>query len=812
MHDRIRSHRAPRCRLLFPVCLGVAVFLGAACSAPSSESDATMQSFEVPGLTEAATISVDRWGVPHIRANSEADLFFAQGFNAARDRLWQLDLWKRRGEGLLSEAFGPAFLSKDRAARLLLYRGDMYTEWLSYGAGTKRIVSSFAAGINAFIDLSEQQPDLLPPEFEELGYRPSRWTPESVVRIRSSGLVRNAASEARRARAMAVFGPEVLDVRDVLLPEHRAEVPEGLDLSVFAEDVLENYRLGTGAVDFEQLLRVARAGEPEDLTSRLASAELMRAEEVWQGSNNWAISPARSATGRPILADDPHRTVAVPSLRYLVHLTAPGLEVIGAGEPALPGISIGHNGTVAFGLTVFSIDQEDLYVYRTRDDGAYRYGDAWERPTVVRELVPVRGSDPEEIELRFTRHGPLLWQDDSGQAAVALRAAWLEPGMAPYLPGLELMRARDWQQFVDALDRWGAPSENQAYADVDGNIGWKPAGRWPVRPNWDGLLPVPGDGRYEWQGYRDMDALPFELNPERGFVATANENNLPEGFPLIAGYEWAADFRATRIREVLAESPAHSLSDSVVLQNDVVSLPARRILSALCGPALPADTPLCEWDGALDADSSNATLFETWLRSTLGPALLRRAAATAEMADALVSPDVRLTVRWVEEPVEAFGGTEAEAGQALAALARETLSSARQQLVERFGEDPENWAWGKVHRARLEHPLLERLGNRAAVPEVPRGGSGETVGNTVYRGASYDQLGGATFRMVLDVGEWDNSLANNAPGQSGVPGSEHYADLIEPWSRGEAFPLLYSQDRVDEATTLRIELRPVADP
>lgn len=811
MHHRFRRLRAVGRRLTPALCLALGALTSPGCTSPSTEGELETRAYDVPGLAEQATISVDRWGVPHIRAANEADLFFAQGFNAARDRLWQLDLWKRRGEGRLAEAFGPAFVPQDRAARLLLYRGDMYAEWLAYGSGTKRIVGSFVDGINAFIDLTESRPELLPPEFVELDYRPSRWTPEAVVRIRSSGLVRNASSEARRARALAVFGEEILRVRDVLVPEHRAKIPEGLDLSIFREDVLENYRLGTRSVDFEKLLRVARNGGAGELSARLASSELLRAEEVWQGSNNWAISPARTATGRPILADDPHRAVAVPSLRYLVHLTAPGLDVVGAGEPALPGISIGHNGTVAFGLTVFSIDQEDLYVYRTRNGSEYRYGDGWEPLRTVTESVPVRGAEAETVELRFTRHGPVIWQDESGGAAVALRAAWLEPGMAPYLPGLALMRARDWQQFVDALDRWGAPSENQAYADVEGNIGWKPAGRWPVREGWDGLLPVPGDGRYEWQGYRDMDALPEELNPERGFVATANEHNLPDGFAPVAGYEWAADFRVTRIREVLEASSSHSLADSVRLQNDVVSVPARRILGALCGSALPEDEVLCTWDASLDADSSTATLFEIWLRGHLGPALLRRAAATAEIAEALDSPDPRLTVRWVEQPEQIFTGSDEQASASLSALVVETLAAARRDIEERFGSDRDSWAWGKVHRARLEHPLHERLGQRAGVPEVPRGGSGETVGNTSYRSPSFDQLGGATFRMVLDVGSWDDSVANNSPGQSGVPGSDHYADLTVPWSRGEAFPLLYSKERVDEATTLRIELRPARE-
>ena len=221
--------------------------------------------------------------------------------------------------------------------------------------------------------------------------------------------------------------------------------------------------------------------------------------------------------------------MTLPSLRYLSHLSAPGFDVIGAGEPALPGISVGHNGHIAFGLTVFPVDQEDLYVYRTRPGHPleYWYQDRWEPMRVVREQIPVRDGPPDEVELAFTRHGPVIRAVPEKDAAFAVRAAWLEPGMAPYLGSVEYMRARNMEQFTAALNRWGAPGENQVYADTEGNIAWKAAGLTPIRPNWDGTLPVPGDGRYEWAGFYDMDELPAEVNPARGWIVTANEMNLP---------------------------------------------------------------------------------------------------------------------------------------------------------------------------------------------------------------------------------------------------------------------------------------------
>jgi len=417
-------------------------------------------------------------------------LFFAQGFNAARDRLWQIDLWRRRGLGLRSDVLGPSFVEKDRAARLFLYRGEMCSEWLAYGSDTKRVTTAFVSGVNEYVKLVREDRALLPEEFRLMRHLPSFWSPEDVARIRCHGLYQNLASEVERALVLRDFGPEVEALRKPLEPPRAVAVPEGLDLSLIPADVLRVYELATGPVEFAE-------GQPPHAKSL-------------EGSNNWAISPWRTTMGRPILANDPHRAQSVHSLRYAIHLSAPGMDVIGAGEPALPGVSIGHNGKIAFGLTVFSIDQEDLYVYETNpdDQSEYRYKGRWEPMEVERQLIPLKDGDPVEAELRFTRHGPVIYEDTEENVAFAVRAAWLEPDTAPYLGSVDYMHAEDWDGFLAAMNRWGAPGENQVYADTYGNIGWKPAGLVPRRPDWDGLMPVPGDGRYEWDGFLDADELP----------------------------------------------------------------------------------------------------------------------------------------------------------------------------------------------------------------------------------------------------------------------------------------------------------------
>ena len=315
------------------------------------------KTYVVSGIDDVTEIVVDEFGVPHIYAENHYDVFFAQGFNAARDRLWQIDLWKRRGLGQLSEILGEQYLEQDRAARMFVYRGDMYAEWLAYGNDAKLISESFTAGINAFVELAKVNPELMPVEFGLLGYQPSTWQADEVVRIRSNGLWRNVVSEVWRARLACEDKLDEAAQWRTLEPNWQTRVPAGLDPCVIPEDVLDNYLLAKAPVDFKL------EHTKKSLTS-LLSREVVRAHNQDVGSNNWVVSGARSNTGRPILADDPHRAHAIPSLRYVVHLNAPGINVIGAGEPALPGVSIGHNDKIAFGLTIFPIDQEDLYVYK----------------------------------------------------------------------------------------------------------------------------------------------------------------------------------------------------------------------------------------------------------------------------------------------------------------------------------------------------------------------------------------------------------------------------------------------------------------
>ncbi|WP_333778624.1 penicillin acylase family protein [Saccharopolyspora oryzae] len=771
---------------------GVGVMAGATADAAQNHEE-----YPVRGLRAPVEVIEDRYGVPHIYARNEDDLFFAQGFNAARERLFQIDLWRRRGLGRLAEVLGPTYVKQDRATRLFLYRGDMDAEWARYSPDAQHIATRFTDGINAYLDWLDANPEHLPPEFDKLGYGPARWDPADVVRIRSHGLTRNLTSEVERARVACAAGLDADEIRQGLQPDHRVEVPDGFDPCAVPGDVLKVFDLATRGVEFsEGWVRKS---------ARDAAAE---------GSNNWVVSGERTATGRPILANDPHRSYSAPSLRYLAHLSAPGLDVIGAGEPALPGISIGHNGTVAFGLTIFPVDQEDLYVYQLdpADHRRYRYRDGWESMTVLSEQVEVRGGAAQTVELVFTRHGPVIHVDEERNLAYAVRTAWLSPGMSPYFGSIAYMRARNFDEFTRAMRNWGAPTENQVYADVDGNIGWVPGGLAPKRVGFDGLLPVPGDGRFEWDGFYSGDDLPRQLNPAAGFIATANQFNLPSEYQgLGLGYEWTNPFRHQRITEVLSQQRRHTVADSQELQNDQLSIPARRLLALLSdvdsGEAdlRRALRMLRRWDAVESADSGAAALFEVWLSKHLGPGFV--AAAVPKAAKIIDDPDTLVLLGELEKP-----GRWLPNAAARDRLLLDTLRSAYAEVRELLGRADPTWEWGNLQQSYFQHPASAAFceGERSHydVGPLPRGGSPDTVNQSAYRFSDFRQTAGPSFRMVLDVGDWDSSVAVNTPGQSGNPGDPHYRDLAEAWQNGEYFPLAYSRAAVERIAERRMLLLP----
>ncbi len=429
----------------------------------------------------------------------------------------------------------------------------------------------------------------------------------------------------------------------------------------------------------------------------------------------------------------------------------------------------------------------------------------------------MRDAAPVPVELEFSRHGPVIYVEAAKHRAFALRSAWLEPGTAVYLAALGYLKARSLAEFERAIDHWRTPSLNHLYADVHGTIAWLPAGLAPRRPNWDGLLPVPGDGRYEWAGFWPRGDLPRRVNPKEGYLTTSNEMNLPDGYPYAdrkLGFEWTAPWRHLRIDAVLAALPRVSLEDAERLQTDQLSLPARHIALAL--RELRSEDPdaraalalLARWDGTVSGDSAAAALYETWftrhLRIAAKNALLEPAAAAV-----IDAAHVDVVVDLIEHPEAWFVEHARERRDALVVA---SLAAAYRELLTHLGADTARWRWDALHYNLSEHPFAAAVDAteraRLNVGPFPAGGDPYVPSQSSYRAADFRDQSGPSVRVVMDVGNWDGSVAVNHPGQSGDPDDPHYRDLAELWRRGEYFPLLYSRAAVERATERTLRLVP----
>ncbi|HEX9782047.1 MAG TPA: penicillin acylase family protein, partial [Opitutaceae bacterium] len=526
-----------------------------------------------------------------------------------------------------------------------------------------------------------------------------------------------------------------------------------------------------------------------------------------EGSNNWVVAGSLSATGKPLLASDPHRPVMLPSLRYMVHLVGPGWNVIGSGEPALPGVAIGHNERAGWGFTIVPYDAADLFVETLDPEHPkrYRYNEQWLEMNVERERILVKGSEPVEVELKFTRNGPVIWEDPAAKRAVAIRWTGAEPGTAGYLGSLAIDRVENWDGFLEAMKAWKIPAENMVYADVDGNIGWIAAGLMPIREGYPGLLPMPGhNGKYDWKGFRAVGELPRRHNPKERYIATANHNILPSGYPHDLSFDWAAPYRFQRIDEVLRGGGKFTIEDFQRLQHDETSLPARQLIALL--EKLPEGGPpelaqarkmLAGWDKVLDRDSAAAALFEVWLKR-LPP----------RFVESQLPPESReLVSRNLAVPT--FLRMLSEAPEDLRKQVMiESLADSFREAKTLLGADSSAWRWGNLHTITFRHPLANTAARNSVFNRGPveRGGDGLTPNAT--SGPNFRQASGASYRHILDFADWDRSVFTSTPGQSGQPGSPHYDDLLPLWSEGKYAPLPYSREAVEKHTAHKLVLAP----
>ena len=745
----------------------------------------------------------DRWGVPHVYAQSQGDLFFIQGYLHAQDRLWQMDFHRRAGAGRLSELFGQRTLEADRFLRRVGLRRAAREESQGLEAESLSTISAYSRGVNAFL---ERHRSRLPMEFALLRFRPESWAPVDSLqgaKLMSWGLSLNWDVELFRARFLAELGPEAAARLEPPYPAgHPLTTPPG---SVQAES--PDYGAG-----MESALAAFTAGG---------------------FSNAWVVSGSRSHTGKPLLANDPHLMPQLPSPWYEMHLECPFFRVAGVSLAGAPGIVIGHNQHIAWGITASLVDTQDIFVERFSGDRPrqYEYRGEWHEAVSVQETIRVKGRRDHVVEeVLSTHHGPIIsWGQEGSGRAFALRSALLKPGQM-VKAALELGRARDWTEFRAALAHWAAPSVNFLYADVAGNIGYQLAGRTPRRPPGTGIVPLAGwTGDHEWGGFLAQEELPFSYNPAQGYIVNANNKMAEDGPAYIAG-EWVDGYRAKRIADLLLSKDKLDPADIQRMHLDTLSLPALELQRLLQG--VRASSPearwalerFLSWDGRVVPESMEAALYQALrlrlFRNLLAPLLGSR---VEDFFGTHVHPlgttsayqyrGTSLLLGLVRE----LSGPDKDKDRGAGQLGRDealsrSLEEAAADVRQRLGTDASRWNWGRLHGVAFRHVLgqgrvLGRLLNRG--PYALRG-DGDTVHQAAY---SLQEPYGATrwlpsYRFIADLADWDRCLSIHVPGQSGQPGSPHYDDLIGPWLRGEYHPMPFSREAVEAAAVTRQSFAP----
>ena len=752
----------------------------------------------VPGLKARVEVWRDGRGVPHLRAPSGEDLLFAQGYVTAQDRLWQMDLTRRLAHGELSEIFGERTLKLDIENRTLGFRQASERALGELDPGSRQMLEAYARGVNAFISTHQGR---LPIEFLLLRYRPRPWQEKDSFAVAwnmAKTLNTSWPDELRRERVCAKVGRELcLD----LFP----------DRSPLDRPVAEPLPARDASPKRGQAAAAQVLAEPEPVLAALTTVP--EGSLAGLGSNNWVVNGTHTQSGRPLLANDPHLDHSVPSVWYLIHLKAPGLNVSGASLPGLPAVIIGHNERIAWGVTNTGPDVQDLYVesFNFRDPKKYLYHGQWVDATTREEVIKVRGGRDYSFTVMTTRHGPVVSHD--GNRELALRWTALDPGGFRF-PFLKINQAQDWQEFTNALRDYAGPMQSFVYADVDGNIGFYAAGWVPIRRQGDGTVPSSGSTEdHDWTGYIPFESLPHAYNPSSGIIATANGRIVPDGYPYFITSKWASPYRTARIYELLEAGSRLTVAEMLRIQTDIRPLDdlwlAQQLLAATAKrPPQGTDAQyalslLRSWDGEARADSAatlvcqvtRRALRERILKPRLGDDLsgYRWPMSTVFLENVLTNK----WTRWLPPGDADFDVT----------LMR-SLEEGVQRIPQLLGSrDHAAWRWGNTIPLTFQHPLggLRFLGRGLNVGPFPQAGTGTTVKQTT-------PSHGVSMRMVVDFANFDSSVQNITLGQSGQVFSPHYRDQFEAWYNGRSFPLLFSDAAVEKGAIHRLTLEPLRQP
>lgn len=737
---------------------------------------------QLSGLQETVEVIRDENGVPHIQANNEDDLYIAQGYIQAQDRLFQMDLSRRQASGRLSEVVGEAALNNDKYFLTLGLRRAAEASYEEYSTSAKNVLAKFAEGVNLYIDELREN-GKWPIEFTILGYEPEAWTPIDSLTIgkyMAFDLGGHWKSQAFRYYLLQNFSEE--KAYD-LFPTYPEDAP---------------YIVGQDELDIES-----------SFTHAVIPHE-------YNGSNNWVVSGDKTASGKPILADDPHLSLATPSIWYQMHLEAPTVNVSGVIFAGIPGIILGHNDSISWGVTNTGPDVQDLYIEKRNPDNPHEFlfNEQWEEAEVIEHDIQIKDKEPEEYEVVITRHGPVVseFAADSGKETVlSLQWTALEPS-SELEAVLNMNKANNWEEFEKALEGFHTPAQNFVFASVDGTIAYKANGKIPIRKKGDGLLPVPGwTDEYGWEDYIPYDELPRTVNPDKGFISTANNKVIGDDYPYHISHDWAQPFRQMRIQEVLSTSKDITAQDMMDLQMDQMNLQAREFAPVFLEQLQASNNErivealsiLKDWDYIDSQEQAAPLIFNLWM---------------LEIQDVLFEAEIP------EETLDLFGGrrqavdqlirhaTEGNPGPwieergGIVKVLETSLLRVIDDLEPQQGKNMAKWQWGDYHQIYFPHPLssvkpLNLLFNQKG--KIPVGGSAVTVQAAAFKDDGTVNHGGS-WRFVIDMNDSMNGHHLVGPGQSGHVFNKWYQNQLERWVTGE-----YHETRLDKVNGKSLSLKPV---
>lgn len=805
---------------------------------------------QVPGLSAPVEVYRDAYGVPHLYAQTTHDLFFAQGYVHAQDRFWQMDFWRHLGSGRLAELFGETQVETDAFLRTLGWARVSAREVEQLDAVSREILESYAEGVNAY--LAGHQGAALSLEYVVLklqnsGYQPEPWQPLHTLtwaKAMAWNLGGNMDSERWRAELLKTLTPQQVAG---LFPPYPAEHPL----------IVPDFQIGSTAgvpaaspvpatESFPAALAARVAPGLEALGHRTAAVEaLLGPLGPGIGSNSWAVSGERTVTGQPILANDPHLGVQMPSIWYEVglHCAPKGAgcpyDLVGVSFASVPGVVIGHNDRIAWGFTNVGPDVQDLYIEKLNpaNPDQYEFEGQWVDMDLVHETIQVAGGEPVELTVRYTRHGPLIWGeslDEFRQSVglelpeafgIALRWTALDPG-STFQAVWRMNRAQGWDEFREAVSYFDVPSQNMLYADVEGNIGYQTPGRIPIRaPGHSGQLPVPGwTGENEWQGFIPFEELPTTFNPPRGYVVTANNAVVGPDYPYLLSSNWDAGFRAQRIVDLIEgaggeySSPAIDVDYVQKMQGDNHNPIAGDLLPILTGLSLDEERlirtreMLVGWQCQQDMDCPATALFEVFWKHLLFVAFDELGEEGKPGGGAHWYEVVRGLVLRPDDPWWDVVGTAEVEGRD--AVFRQAFAAAVDELESTLGEDAADWRWGDLHTVTFRNETfgasgiapIEAIFNRG--PFACAGGDGivNATGWTASEGYEVDSI--PSMRMIVDLSDLDNSLMMHSTGQSGHAYHPHYIDMADPWRTIQYHPMLWDRAQVEGAQEAHLTLLP----